>query len=324
MSAKKQKPKSLGLRLSTKIAPNDLKFKIDKVRSEIVRKGVDKVIVEIECNMGQLDQANALLLSVKKLFEGLLIYTAKSEVKRRDDDTEETVAVDEEEIIDALEYPEEEKKVVSKEKTKEFRKDAGIVTLRQEFLNSAKLTEQSKLLKAAKAKTEVAAPEQKVKLTEEEIVKFIEKEFAKLAGRGNDVVIQTSELVLTEEQEKVDNMFKAEEKSDFNAVIAGEEPRVHIRDSFMKRIFAKIEAGLAREKQGFVSKAETNKKLRKVETKETRLLNADFMKGVTTGMTEEFGIILDKNLQRRLDGRPRNDPETRSRIATQMELLKRM
>lgn len=324
MSAKKQKPKSLVLRLSTKIAPNDLKFKIDKVKSEINKKGVDKLFVDIECNMGHLDQANALLLSVKKILEGTMIHTAKSEVRKRDEDSEETVTVDQEEIIDALEYPEEDKKPQVKDKPKEFKKDAGLVTLRQEFLNPAKLTEQSKVPKAAKAKTENVVPEAKVALTDEEIVKFIEKEFAKLAGRGDDFVIQTSESVVTEEQEKLENMFKSEERADFNPVIAGDEPRLHLKDSFMKRIFGKIERGFAREKQGFVTKKETNKKLKKMETKDTRLLNADFMKGVTTGMTEEYGIFLDKGLKRRVDGRPRNDPETRSRIAAQMELLKRL
>lgn len=273
----------------------------------------------MSCPPNQMDQASALMLSVKKLFEGVLQPEGKPSVRKVAEEGMPTEVLDEEEVLEAMEQPEEfEKKAKAKTKT-----DVSQVTMvfRQEFSNPAydQLMRQDKSEEKSTKEEQAARPE--LILTEDEIRPLVEREFSRLKSKALDDEPQMTGGV-EDEQTKMSKMFEVSGPAEFeNDTESMWSPK--LESKFIARVLSKFRKIEMMEKGLYVPKP--NKKRAGLRSStESKKLELDQMR--TKKRKTEFysGLLVDPELVNPREGFSRADPETAQQIAKQKKLLGKM
>lgn len=325
---KKQAPRHVTVAMTSKIGPNDLKTKLAKVKSELgPERRVSKVFVEISCAPNEMDQANALLLSVQKMFEGSLQVIGKPVVRRRNEKEETSEIMDEDQVLEAMENPES---LVETAKNEKMLASAPkiTVTFRQEYSNPAftnqvaKEKEESKESKQAK---EFKTPT--LVLNDEEISALVDREFAKVTSKT--INLDTDTVAQEENHERMARMFQIEDKVDFEQDV-GLTTALRLNPAFKQRVFEKLDRLKMIDKGIIVTKkAVSTKKEKKVErptrsSKVLKKLGSSDMVSRKRAIEEESGLVMDRELLGRSEQWTRTDPTTRQRLISQKEIIKKL
>lgn len=300
------------LKLNTNIAINDLRIKIDQVKAAATKKTLQRLVIEIKASAHKIDLANSLLLNVKKMVDGTLVYPKKSEVKRKyEDENEQEEDVDEEEIMDALENP-EEKKVQEDKQTAKSKKSQ--IVLRQEFLNPTFSDISVEVSKTGEKNTSL-------KLTEDEIVALVDKEFIKSGIKSNlsqEYIIEDNRL----KNEEDDMQENDEDVTDFNDGFKSGRGQIILTDEFKSRLLKKKHQIESIGKNTF--KKITNEKLKFKPSHESKLVTAVLQENKSKVHHQTDAIFFEKGLFPETENFDKTDKQTRTKLTHQNILLKKL
>lgn len=307
------------VQLTPKIAPNDLKTKITKVKADLEsEKRISKVFVEVVCSPNQMDQANALLLSVQRMFEGLIIPSGKPIVRKSNPHDDSTELMDEEEVLEAMESPEEfDQKTKGEKKTP----DTQItVTFRQEYSNPAYNIQLKKEKQESKDKKD--SKESDLHLSEEDIKMMVAREFTKFTARSAGEV----EMVTDPREDlnvKMEKMFQVSDHIDFEADV-GFANKIKLNPAWVNRMIAKMERAELMEKGLILPKAKERDPRKSKQSKLLKQLIPRTIKLSKRPVEKFSGMLLDPGLYERNEEFTRTDPQTKKKILTQTEILKKI
>ena len=327
MINKKTKPKTISIRFKSKIALNDLSVKLQKLKKELVKSNVEKVIIDIISPINELDKSNSLMIRIKKETEGTLMFSKKEEVKRINEDDEPDENMDENDIIDNLDEIDSQKKKDEKENT--IRK---LIILRQEFfvpLNTAEKGSNEEKETGLKIDKKTDSPITSGDIPIEEIERIIEYEFSKI-GPVIDLEDEASIFAKPNDAKKMlEGDFDGGENDDEKDNLSYSD--AFFTEAFLKRTFAKIKASNS-DGAKTRSEIEKEKSIDKKNRLKTKLFGKDFHFRSTELEKNEnrpFSIEFDDSEQHKakriLDEKLKAlDSQTQTRIELQINQIKKL
>ena len=303
------------MRIRSNIAINDLKVKIQKAKVEVAKGDCQRLVIEISALASQLDAANSLLLNIKKMVDGLLIYPQKSEVKKLNEEDEIGKELSEADVLEALEEPEE----IKAEPVKKYGKSpVNKLIVRQEF--TVPPGAPSEIAPKEIAKIEKNAL--KLDLTEDEIIEFVNREFLKITSRTNEKIeiipVENYLLPILEEDTPID------EDEEFVDLFGDNKKELVLSEAFTKRLIQKIEDAKNRSNKTLKSKKELNKKKKFKPSKDILLLNADFARFSEGKAQKDGGVLLPSEMTNREEKIIDMDQETKDRLMAQKLIIKKL
>jgi len=303
------------LRIRSNIAVNDLKVKIQKAKVEVAKGDCQKLVIEISALASQLDAANSLLLNIKKMVDGLLIYPQKSEVKKLNEEDEVGKELSEADVLDALEEPEEP----TSEPIKKWGKDKqNKLVIRQEFITPPTASTEIPHKEAVKMEKNAA----KLNLTEDEIIDYVNREFLKQTSKTElevELLVADNFKVTTPEES-----IAKDEDDKFIDFLGDNKKELILGETYVKRIMQKVEDSDNRANKTYKSKKNLHKKKQHKPSKDMLLLNADFTLFAHGRMQKDGGVVLPSEMTSREEKIVGMDQETKDKIMAKHLLIKKL
>jgi hypothetical protein len=322
---KKQAPRSVTVSLTPKIAPNDLKTKLAKVKTELApERRVAKVFVEVTCPPNQMDQANALLLSVQRMFEGVLQLKGKPSVSRNNEKDESSEIMDEDEVLEAMENPE------SAEEQQKGDKSATApqisVVFRQEYSNPAFTNQVVK--EKVESKDQKESKEPVLQLNDAEVKALVDREFSKITAKSaGDFDIDT--VVREDTHTRMEKMFQVTGAVEFEPDVGFVQP-IKLNPAWTQRMFDKVDRldllqkGLIVAKKRVLTKKQKSMGMTNKLSKDLRKIGAGDLKKKKRPIEQDSGLYMDKELLERNEQWTRAEKGTRQKLVTQKEIIKKL